>query len=173
MDLFIAIFAIALIFTVVLRFVAPAVEIGAQGRPLEKLTNAELKAATLLFAVQLRTFETNASRNQPKPPPITTDNQQDVRNFQKFQTDIVEHSKQTQLAFANNYLVNARLLRATLISRLGSAGMFPPYQGMEQGTFAKHQELLVNNSLDTGRIAGADPVSHIADYLERLSRLLP
>lgn len=129
-----------------------------------KMTNRELRAATLELVARLREFEQTVEVDD-RDSYLAQFN--DMRNAktEEERTNIWQHQNQAlsqrsfqrQFEFGQNYRADALLLRDEMLRRL-------PKQPKEQRPIV---------ALDRGMLGGIRPVGEAADYLERLAKLLP
>jgi hypothetical protein len=137
-------------------------------RPLKALTNAQLSDSAIVFAGKMRTFESNADATEYPAHVQGETKDQQIAKFEEFSKHQTEKFRQKELIFDNEYLGQARELRDELTIRLQSIGILSPYVDIPM-----FQRAVVPHVFDTGSLAGADPVTAAADYLEKLARRLP
>jgi hypothetical protein len=140
----------------------------ATSRPLQKLSDTQLRETAIDYAAKLRTFETNikANRLAMTPPTAGTPAQQKAAS-DAFIKQLTQQTEQEDEQFSSNYLGNARALRSEIIFRLNRLGILSPYVDMTP--FDKIGE----HVLDFGVGRGANPFTCAANYLEKLARRLP
>jgi hypothetical protein len=132
---------------------------------LREKTNSDLLRITVDFAAQLRTFETNARLTWieggitvPSDAPEYERQEAAERNAKRLRR--LALSEVTE--FKNRYQHPAVQLKDELQSRLGKAGIFIAQDRYNGSLIA----------LD-GHLAGAHPITDVADFLEKLARKLP
>jgi hypothetical protein len=126
-----------------------------------KMTNRELRQATVELVPKLRTFQQQVEHRDTMA--VLEQHQRisglsEPERNQAFQQNMLATVSQSQLRnmeFQRNYRASAIALRDELLRRL-------PEQ---------RPEMLP--ALDYGMLAGVTPVGQVADYLERLAKLLP
>lgn len=137
-----------------------------------ELSNAELKKAVFAFAAKMRDFEMNADRTMTDIAfPMNFQNlteEQKSRIWKERNERIQESVRQKQAAFSNNYLGSTREYHDEITKRLRAAGILPPYLDEQTPSLQ-----IARSVFRTGQLAGPHPVGSLADYLERLVRLLP
>lgn len=139
----------------------------ARNRPLENLTNSQLRDSAIMFAAKMRAFESNADvLESPHYIPGQSEEQQ-ISEWSKMRLADDARRKQKTLSFANDYLGTAVDLRDEIIIRLNNIGVFKPYVEIPLYDQAGP------DVLDGGLLAGPSPVTSAANYLERLARKLP
>lgn len=138
----------------------------ASDRPLQNLSNKQLKDAAIEVAKQMREFEANTDILElPSYSSNDTEEQKNEKWRAQVARDSARHSRK-KLAFTNNYLGQARELRDEIVVRLQKVGILSPYVQMN--------ELEIGPEVLDGRhLAGAYPVAAAANYLEKLARRLP
>lgn len=148
---------------------------------LADLSDAALQIATLDLASRMRTFEANSMIDEsnfdiyfdPLPKDATDEQKQErQRLFQqewsKMSQRRSEHHTRKEIEFRNSFAPRGRELRTIIEARLRAAGKLSPYmpgkgQAIEHiGTYA----------LERGHLAGPNPVTAAADYLETIARRL-
>jgi hypothetical protein len=150
-----------------LSSVVTAPEATAASRPLRSLSNLQLRDATLVFAVKMRTFETNTDTTEiPFFKPGNTPEQNNAA-WEAMIKRQMERSKQKQLSFSDNYLGQARELRDEITFRLREIGVVQPYIDITP------IESIGPGAIENGVLSGPYPVTSAANYLEKLVRRLP
>jgi hypothetical protein len=143
----------------------------AASRPLRGLSNLQLRDATFDLVMRMRTFEANADSQMlsllTRTTPREATEEQRRAAWEETTRRTLEITNQKKLEFSNRYLGQAREIKDELTLRMREIGIFPPY--IEPSL----DEQIGARLFDTGFIAGAQPISSMANYLEKLARRLP
>ena len=126
-----------------------------------KMTNRELRQATLDLIPKLRAFQ-HEIESKDRIMSIrehsrisTLPEAERSQAFQQYSLSLISQQQNRTLEFQTRYRASAIALRDELLRRL------------------PEQKPLNLPALDHGMLAGVHPVGEAADYLERLAKLLP
>jgi hypothetical protein len=131
----------------------------------KKETTTELKKEATQIAQEMRVFESqykqrsNSLSYSPISPPNAT-RAQEIEAFDKRVLADQQLHEQERLEFGNRFLARARALRDEMILKIG----YDPV-----GTGIARSQLIAFD----GILAGPNPISDAADYLELLASKLP
>jgi hypothetical protein len=143
----------------------------AASRPLKALSNLQLCDAAFDLAKKMRTFESNADfefhSQMMQPTPREATDEQKQADWNRRIEATLQASSRKRLEFSNNYLAHAQEIRNEITLRLREIGIFPPY--VELSRF----EQIGPSVLEGGLLAGPQPISAAASYLEKLAQRLP
>jgi hypothetical protein len=130
---------------------------------VRKFTRAELQSRVADFATALRTFETGYNNARTRElfadgEPLPKTDEQRLKRWQAQSAKSIERLAQGQTEFRARFLPEALALREELLRR--------------QGVFSPFKQDRATRILDTGTLAGPNPLSDLAAYLEGLARSL-
>jgi hypothetical protein len=142
--------------------------------PYAKFTPAELREKTFLFATQLRNFEAEYDRKddearnrlhrETRLPVITEDGiAQENKLFREIREETQKISRQKQNEYSSRFQSEAKLIFEALSVKLRLTD-----NENNRSPFIMSARAMIESS----RLAGAAPVTTIANYLEDLARRL-
>jgi hypothetical protein len=125
------------------------------------LSNSQLRTLVITHTTEMRNFEKKYENQRSEIYNIYQSDPREMMN----KRDINNNEEITE--FHNNFLSKSRSLHLELLKRLGLE--YPNWQpGIKDISYTVAVMLL-----DTGFVAGARPISDLANYLEDLARKLP
>jgi hypothetical protein len=141
----------------------PKPEITATTRPLQQLSNLQLRESAIAQAVKLREFEKNVRENRPPDRPSP-----DPKELEAWTKRLTEYPLQAEQQFNSYYRGQTIELRDEITFRLNSIGVFDPY--IDMLPLDQIGKMVLNSGFAR---AGANPFTCVANYLEKLARRLP
>jgi hypothetical protein len=130
---------------------------------LSVLSNAALRRLTIEFCGELRNFEANLRSADWSDSPVwrpDATKEENLREWNARNDRSLQRSIAARTTFSNTYVRDMVALRAEITARLQRAGiLLPKPAGYDVAAFE-------------GRLAGPDPITAAANYLEDIARKL-